>query len=81
ARRYGKVKQHLQRMFSQISLIAPQDNTSGKRYLALGYEKDRLQLTGNIKYDLVVSDDLLKKIALLSADWVKNRPVWIAAST
>lgn len=81
ARRYGKVKQHLQRMFSQISLIAPQDNTSGKRYLALGYEKDRLQLTGNIKYDLVVSDDLLKKIAQLRADWVKNRSVWIAAST
>lgn len=65
ARRYGKVKQHLQRMFSQISLIAPQDNTSGKRYLALGYEKDRLQLTGNIKYDLVVSDDLLKKLRSL----------------
>lgn len=81
AKRYGKVKQCLQRMFSQISLIAPQDNISGKRYLALGYEKERLRLTGNIKYDLVVSDDLLKKIALLSADWVKNRPVWIAAST
>ena len=40
ARRYGKVKQHLQRMFSQISLIAPQDSISGKRYLELGYEKN-----------------------------------------
>ena len=44
ARRYGKVKQHLQYMLSQISLIAPQDSISGKRYLELGYEKDRLQI-------------------------------------
>ena len=81
ARRYGKVKQHLQRMFSQISLIAPQDSISGKRYLELGYEKDRLQLTGNIKYDLVVSDELLKDIATLHESWAKDRQIWIAAST
>ena len=81
ARRYGKVKQHLQRMFSQISLIAPQDSISGKRYLELGYEKDRLQLTGNIKYDLVVSDELLKDITILHESWAKDRQIWIAAST
>jgi len=68
-------------MFSQISLIAPQDSISGKRYLELGYEKDRLQLTGNIKYDLVVSDELLKDITILHESWAKDRQIWIAAST
>ena len=68
-------------MLSQISLIAPQDSISGKRYLELGYEKDRLQLTGNIKYDLVVSDELLKDIATLHESWAKDRQIWIAAST
>lgn len=62
-------------------MIAPQDSISGKRYLELGYEKARLQLTGNIKYDLVVSDELLKDIATLHESWAKDRQIWIAAST
>ena len=52
ARRYGKIKPHLQNMFSQIDLIAPQDNISSNRYLDLGSCKDKLKVTGNIKYDL-----------------------------
>ena len=65
-------------MLSQISLIAPQDQISGNRYLALGYVKEKLKLTGNIKYDLVVSDELIERIEALRALWVKNRPIWIA---
>ena len=81
ARRYGKIKPRLQGMLSQISLIAPQDQISGNRYLALGYVKEKLKLTGNIKYDLVVGDELIERIEALRALWVKNRPIWIAAST
>ena len=39
------------------------------------------KLTGNIKYDLVVSDELLKDIATLHESWAKDRQIWIAAST
>ena len=81
ARRYGKVKARLQGMLKEISLIAPQDNISGKRYLELGYDPAKLKLTGNIKYDLQVTDELLEKIEAQRALWVRNRPVWIAAST
>lgn len=81
ARRYGKIKPRLQGMLSQISLIAPQDQISGNRYLALGYKKERLHLTGNIKYDLIIHDELIERIEALSSLWVKGRPIWIAAST
>ena len=81
ARRYGKVRSHLQNMWSQISLIAPQDQTSGKRFLELGYPKEKLKLTGNIKYDLIVTDELLNRVRALREQWQLQRPVWIAAST
>ena len=81
ARRYGKVKARLQRMWSQISLIAPQDQISGKRFLELGYPAEKLTLTGNIKYDLQISTALREQIESLRAQWVKDRPIWIAAST
>ena len=68
-------------MFSQIDLIAPQDHISSNRYLDLGYRKDKLKVTGNIKYDLSITDELREKIDALRALWVKNRPIWVAAST
>ena len=81
ARRYGKVRAHLQSMWSQISLIAPQDQISGKRFLELGYPKEKLQLTGNIKYDLVITSELQHRIEILRRQWRLQRSVWIAAST
>ena len=81
AHRYGKIKAHLQTMWSQISLIAAQDNISGKRYATLGYPKEKLNITGNIKYDLNTNDELLRKIDSLRTLWKQDRPIWIAAST
>lgn len=81
ARRYGKVRSYLKKMWLQINLIAPQDQISGKRYLELGYPKEKLKVTGNIKYDLSVNQALLEQIQVLRNQWVKQRPIWIAAST
>lgn len=80
ARRYGWIKNKLYRMFNEIELIAPQDDISGKRYLELGYQGN-LILTGNIKYDLVITDELSKNISKFYRQWRARRPVWIAAST
>ncbi|PJG85538.1 lipid IV(A) 3-deoxy-D-manno-octulosonic acid transferase [Conservatibacter flavescens] len=80
AKRYGWVKHKLQNMLNEITLIAPQDSTSGQRYLALGYDEKNLKLTGNIKYDLVLSSELLSKVKQLKAQ-IGSRPVWVAGST
>ncbi|OOF54561.1 3-deoxy-D-manno-octulosonic acid transferase [Rodentibacter genomosp. 2] len=81
ARRYGKVRARLQNMWSQISLIAPQDQISEKRFLELGYPQDKLKSTGNIKYDLTLNQVLLEQIQILRDQWAKKRQIWIAAST
>lgn len=80
ARRYGWVKNRLRNMFNQINLIAPQDEISGKRYLDLGF-KGQLEITGNIKYDLQITEELLGKIQHLKSQGLNHRPIWIAAST
>ncbi|OOF50074.1 3-deoxy-D-manno-octulosonic acid transferase [Rodentibacter genomosp. 1] len=81
AKRYDKVRRHLQGMWSQISLVAPQDKISEKRFIDLGYPKEKINLTGNIKYDLTVSQTLLEKIQILNEQWGGERQIWIAAST
>lgn len=51
------------------------------RYAQLGIAPERLKLTGNIKYDLNLTDDLLVNISALKNQWNTGRPIWIAAST
>ncbi|WP_439327941.1 lipid IV(A) 3-deoxy-D-manno-octulosonic acid transferase [Lonepinella sp. BR2357] len=80
ARRYAWAKNRIKNVLNEISLIAPQDSISGQRYTELGY-RGRLELTGNIKYDLVISEELLNNIQQLQTDWIGQRPVWIAGST
>lgn len=81
AKRYGKIRQRLQGMWSQITLVAPQDQISQNRFIELGYPEEKISLTGNIKYDLTVTQHLLDNIQQLHIQWGKDRPIWIAGST
>ena len=81
AKRYGWFKNQLKPLLDNITLIAPQDDVSLARYAQLGIAPERLKLTGNIKYDLNLTDDLLNNITALKAQWNTQRPIWIAAST
>lgn len=80
-KRYGWFKTALKPLLENITLIAPQDEVSLSRYAQLGIAPERLKLTGNIKYDLNLTDDLLTKISALKVQWNICRPIWIAAST
>ena len=80
-KRYGWFKKALKPLLENITLIAPQDEVSLSRYAQLGIAPERLKLTGNIKYDLNLTADLLAKISALKVQWNICRPIWIAAST
>lgn len=79
AQRYGKLTGFLQPILNKISLIAAQDNISGQRYQDIGYQGN-LQITGNLKYDLNLSEELQQRVVQFKQQ-LHNRPVWIAAST
>ena len=68
-KRYGWFKKALKPLLENITLIAPQDEVSLSRYAQLGIVPERLKLTGNIKYDLNLTDDLLANISALMECW------------
>lgn len=82
AKRYGWVLGAVKKMLNGISLILAQDQVSADRYLALGVPKERLLNTGNLKFDLEITDALRRQVRE-TADKLNlyNRRVWIAGST
>jgi len=79
ARGYARIGALARAMLEDVSLIAAQADADAGRFRALG--APRVQVTGNLKYDLTVSEILpAQGQALRRALLGERRPVWIAAS-
>lgn len=82
ARRYGWIRPTIKTMLNDISLILAQDNVSADRYIELGFPSERLINTGNLKFDLEISETLRQKVQYTAEQLGLNgRSVWIAGST
>ena len=80
ARGYARIGALARAMLEDVSLIAAQADADAGRFRTLG--APRVQVTGNLKYDLTVSEILpAQGQALRRALLGERRPVWIAAST
>ncbi|RKS84443.1 3-deoxy-D-manno-octulosonic-acid transferase [Orbus hercynius] len=79
--RYAKLGRAINKLMSNIPHIAAQNALDGERFIQLGLPKSHLTVTGSIKFDIVLSEELKQKIMHLKTTWQHNRPVWIAAST
>jgi len=62
-------------------IIAAQSQSDADRFLSLGASAARTHVTGNIKFDIRLDDDIAEQGAALRAELFGDRPVWIAAST
>jgi 3-deoxy-D-manno-octulosonic-acid transferase len=83
ARGYGKLAGLTAPMLRRISHAGIQNGADTARFLALGMTAECAEVTGNIKFDLTLDDDLRSRAALLKSDLSEpgQRLVWIAAST
>lgn len=82
ARGYGRFAKLTRPMLAEMSLIAVQTETEAARFLGLGARPECVQVTGSIKFDLKLDEQLLPRARQLRARWqAEHRPVWIAAST
>lgn len=82
AKRYAKLGNITQHLFSSIRLVLAQDRFTTERYASLGFSAECLINVGNLKYDLEISGqqkELVQKMALVLK--ITHRPVWIAGST
>ncbi|QZP27310.1 lipid IV(A) 3-deoxy-D-manno-octulosonic acid transferase [Pseudomonas mosselii] len=82
ARGYARFAGLTRPMLEEMSLIAVQTETEAERFRTLGARDECVQVTGSIKFDLKVEDQLPPRASALREQWAaRQRPVWIAAST
>lgn len=81
ARGYGRFAKLTRDMLRKVSAIAAQGDDDGQRFVELGLAKEKLHITGSVKFDIRLEDGLLDKGERLRAEWGAQRPVLIAAST
>jgi 3-deoxy-D-manno-octulosonic-acid transferase len=63
------------------SLLCAQTRTDAQRLRNLGAPDERVRVTGNLKFDVAPPAGLADMGRELRAQWGRDRPVWIAAST
>jgi 3-deoxy-D-manno-octulosonic-acid transferase len=68
-------------MFEQITHIAAQSPDDAKRFEQLHVPKNKIQITGTIKFDMVLPHSIKEGAEHLRQQIGAYRPVWIAAST
>ncbi|MGD9843245.1 MAG: lipid IV(A) 3-deoxy-D-manno-octulosonic acid transferase, partial [Steroidobacteraceae bacterium] len=74
---------YLRALFAQVLArvsVGAQTLEDAQRYAMLGALPERTQVTGNIKFDIEISEAVLAAGKQLRQDFV-TRPVWIAGST
>lgn len=82
ARGYRRVHGFTRSMLQQLNVAACQTSTDGERLLTLGLPQVALALTGSIKFDLEIDEDLrCQATSLRQAFSGQGRPVVVAAST
>jgi 3-deoxy-D-manno-octulosonic-acid transferase len=80
ARGYAWIRRLTASMLRDITLIAAQAEADAERFRVLG--APRVEVAGNLKYDLTLPDDLPERGRQLRRELLGDgRPVWIAAST
>jgi 3-deoxy-D-manno-octulosonic-acid transferase len=80
-RGYRPIRALVAQALGNVALIAAQSHADARRYRSLGADPSRVQVSGNLKYDIPLPKGARHRGAELRAKWGETRPVWIAAST
>lgn len=80
-RGYRRLGAFSREVINHVSVIAAQGQSDAARFIALGADPARVQITGNIKFDIQMPASLAEQAAVLRRDLGVERRVWIAAST
>ena len=79
---YGKIPSLVTPMLQALTVLAAQDQDTAQRFQDLGASENSIQVTGSLKFDLTIPDDLTLRADELKQQWqLHTRPIWVAAST
>ncbi|MEJ3602305.1 lipid IV(A) 3-deoxy-D-manno-octulosonic acid transferase [Vibrio vulnificus] len=78
---YAKVQPLFNLIHPCLSKVLCQSQADANRFAKLGIPTNKLSVTGSIKFDIHISDEIKHQGAELRTLLGQQRPVWIAAST
>lgn len=78
---YAKVQPLFNLMLPCITKVLCQTESDANRFERLGVEQKKLAVTGSIKFDIQISNEVREKSKRLREELGQHRPIWIAAST
>ncbi|AYO15886.1 3-deoxy-D-manno-octulosonic acid transferase [Vibrio owensii] len=78
---YAKVQSLFNVIEPCLTKVLCQNQTDADRFESLGVSKEKLTVTGSIKFDIQISDEVRENGKKLRTKLGAHRPVWIAAST
>jgi len=77
---YMKINWFMQRILQDVSCVAAQSKLDAERFSKLGLAEDKLRISGNLKFEVNVSDEQ-RKAGLALKHSIGPRLVWVVAST
>lgn len=81
AKKYKRVASSVRPLLQSIRWIAAQAGEDANRFLSLGATPSSVSVTGSIKFDVEISEQVRAEALALREKLGADRPVWIAAST
>jgi 3-deoxy-D-manno-octulosonic-acid transferase len=81
AKGYERVASLVRPLLQSISWIAAQAEEDANRFLRIGATPSSVSVTGSIKFDVEISDQVRAESSALRAKLGPDQPIWIAAST
>jgi 3-deoxy-D-manno-octulosonic-acid transferase len=80
-RGYHKIAWLTRQILAHLSHVAAQTEQDKQHFIQLGLDENKISVTGSIKFDLQLADNLTEQAMILRQQLGKERLIWIAAST
>ncbi|EJL9415288.1 lipid IV(A) 3-deoxy-D-manno-octulosonic acid transferase [Vibrio cholerae] len=80
-RGYQRIRPFFNCMTKHISLVLCQFADDAQRFIRLGVAETKIKITGSIKFDISITDEVIAQGEALRTALGNHRPIWIAAST
>jgi len=81
AHNYKKIPSLVLPALNNVTQILTQTEEDRQHFISIGVAQNNLSVSGNLKFDVTISKELLAQGKLLKDTLFSNRFVWVAAST
>ena len=81
ARGYARVRALMAETLQHFDRLAVQTPADAERQVSLGASRQRVDVTGHLKFDIRLAASVAEQAEVLRLSWGLDRPVWVAAST